>query len=104
MRKPMTVGAATLLTFALGAMLAVFVAGSAVAASTSPTKTTPAATDTTSTSTTESPGDNFLVVNGSVFAASDHEIIGSSAFPNYAKGAVDNYYSGSRFWLCTHPT
>ena len=26
-------------------------------------------------------------------AASDHEIVGSSAFPNYTTGAVDNYYS-----------
>ena len=26
-------------------------------------------------------------------AASDHEIVGSSAFPNFTTGAVDNYYS-----------
>jgi hypothetical protein len=36
---------------------------------------------------------NYFVINGTVHAASDHEVVGSSAFPNYATGAIDNYYS-----------
>ena len=94
------IGAATMATFALGAMLAVFVAGSAVAASTTPTDTT---SMSASTSTTESPGDNFIVINGTVAAASDHEIIASSAFPNYTNGAVDNYYSLARAHVDNSP-
>ena len=97
----------TLLTFALGATLAVLVAGSASAAgskgktttkktTTSTKATTTAATPTPAsptTSTPDSPGSKFFVINGTANAASDHEIIGSSAFPNFTTGAVDNYYS-----------
>ena len=97
--------AATLVLFALGALLAVFVVGSATAAasktttttrSTSTPKTTTAATTSalpSYTTTTSSPGDGFFVINGTVNAASDHEIVGSSAFPNFTTGAVDNYYA-----------
>ena len=35
----------------------------------------------------------YCVVNATADAASDHEIVASSAFPNYTNGAVDNYYS-----------
>jgi len=82
--------------FALGMTLAVFVAGAAAA---KPSKKTTSAAATTSdvppyTATTpSSPGDSFFVVNGTVNAASDHEILGTSAFPNFTTGAVDNYYS-----------
>src|SRR3954451_23107038 len=93
-------------TFSLGMTVAVLVAGSASAAQPKTTKkatTTTAAKTTTTraltttteadTTTTETPGDRFLVINGTVNAASDHEIIGSSAFPNFTTGAVDNYYA-----------
>ncbi len=108
MRKPAprrnaAVLAMTLATFALGATLAVFVAGSASAASskgttttktTAKTQTTKTTTPTTLTPTTpDSPAAHFFVINGTVNAASDHTIVGSSAFPNYTTGAVDNYYS-----------
>ncbi|MCW2976027.1 MAG: hypothetical protein JWM06_1308, partial [Actinomycetia bacterium] len=106
--------AMTLVMFSLGVTAAVLVAGSASAASskTTTTKSTSKSTTTKSTSkstttptqttdtlpsytstTPQSPGDTFFVINGTVNAASDHEIIGSSAFPNYTRGAVDNYYS-----------
>lgn len=106
-----TVGAAgiAVLVSALGLTAGVFVAGSAAASSASTTKksttsratTTKKATTTASTGTTAVPspaGSNplaakFFVINGTVHAASDHEILGSSAFPNYSTGAVDNYYS-----------
>src|SRR3954451_11050202 len=95
-------------TFSLGMTLAVLVAGSASAAqpkttkkATTTKKTTTAKTTTTrtqtlttpETTTPDTPADRFLVLNGTVNAASDHEIIGSSAFPNFTTGAVDNYYS-----------
>jgi hypothetical protein len=96
-----------LVTFSLGATVAVFVAGSASAAgskgttstkakSTTTTKTTTKTTTetpTTLTTTPDSPAAHFFVINGTVNAASDHEIVGSSAFPNFTTGAVDNYYS-----------
>jgi hypothetical protein len=107
-KKP-TIVALLLVTFSLGMMLAVFVGGSASAASPKAKKTTTAKKKTTTTTkakapppltttdamttTTESPGDTFSVLNGTVNAASDHEIIGSSAFPNFTTGAVDNYYA-----------
>jgi hypothetical protein len=99
-RRPVTVGAMAVM-FALGMMLAVFVAGSAAAKSpktkttksTSKSKTTSGLPSYTDTTTTASPGDSFFVINGTVNAASDHEILGSSAFPNFTTGAVDNYYS-----------
>jgi hypothetical protein len=102
---------ATLVTFSLGVMLAVFVAGSASAASskgkttttkkttTAPKTTTTATTTTATTATTatttipDTPAAHFFVLYGTANAASDHEIVGSSAFPNYTKGAVDNYYA-----------
>jgi hypothetical protein len=85
----------TLVTFSLGATLAVFVVGSASAASSKRTTTSKAAASkyTTMPGTTKSPADRFFVINGTVNAASDHEIVGSSAFPNFTKGAVDNYYA-----------
>jgi len=96
-RKAAATGA-MLLTFALGMLLAVLVVGSASAAgskTTAKAKTTATPTSSLSsdTTTTTSPGDSFFVVNGTVNAASDHEILGSSAFPNFTTGAVDNYYS-----------
>ena len=84
-RNAPTVVALTLVTFALGLTLAVFVAGSASAlgplSSTTSSSSTGTST-TTSTSTTKTPADDFLALNGSVNAASDHEIIARSAFPN----------------------
>jgi hypothetical protein len=87
-RNSVAVAALTLVTFSLGATVAVLVAGSATAASPTTTKT-----PTSTTTTTESPAAHFFVINATVNAASDHVIVGSSAFPNFAKGAVDNYYS-----------
>jgi hypothetical protein len=80
--------AITLVTFSLGMTLAVFVAGSAAAAS----PTTP-----------KSPAAHFFVLNGTVHAASDHEVLGSSAFPNFTTGAVDNYYSLARSHVDNSP-
>jgi hypothetical protein len=112
------VGVATsLVTFALGVTLAVAVAGSASASSSLPTLTTPTSstststTSTASTSTTSSsagfdpnsPAATFSVINGTVSAASDHEIVGSSAFPNFTTGAVDNYYSMARSHVDNSP-
>lgn len=34
----------------------------------------------------------FAVVNGTTTAAADHESVGTSSFPNFSKGVVDNYY------------
>jgi hypothetical protein len=79
----------SLVTFALGLTAAVFVARPAAASG-------PATTTTATTAITtdpNSPAAKYLVINGTVSAASDHEIVGSSAFPNYTSGAVDNYYS-----------
>jgi hypothetical protein len=85
----------TLVTFSIGLMLAVLVAGSA-SAKTSP-KNKKAATGTSPAATLATPpiapADKFSVINGTVNAASDHEIVGSSAFPNFTTGAVDNYYT-----------
>jgi hypothetical protein len=94
-RRKAAAAAGMLATFALGMLLAVFVVGSASAAgSKTPKKTakSPTASVTMETTTT-SPADSFMVINGTVNAASDHEIVGSSAFPNFTTGAVDNYYS-----------
>jgi len=114
-RNAAAVTALTLVTFALGATLAVFVAGSASAASSKTTTTRTTSKTTTSktaasnptltstTATTESPGDSFFVINGTVNAASDHEIVGSSAFPNFTTGAVDNYYSMARSHVDNSP-
>jgi hypothetical protein len=100
-RRPVTVGAMAML-FALGMMLAVFVAGSAAAKSPKTTTTTSTLPSYTGT-TTSSPGDTFFVINGTVNAASDHEIVGSSAFPNFTTGAVDNYYSMARAHVDNSP-
>lgn len=83
----------TLATFSLGVTLAALVAGSA-SAKTSPKKTTKTTSQAAPpTTTTVAPADKFSAINGTVNAASDHEIVGSSAFPNYTTGAVDNYYA-----------
>jgi hypothetical protein len=94
-RKALGVAAASLLTIALGVTAGVFVAGPAAAP--------PATTTSTTTSTTltagadpNAPAAHYFVINGTANAASDHERLGSSAFPNYATGAVDNYYSMAR--------
>jgi hypothetical protein len=90
----------------------VFVSGPASASSTTSSSSTPSlplppstttsasTTPTSPMTTTEQPlgpeakaAARYFVINGTVDAASDHEIVGSSAFPNYSKGAVDNYYS-----------
>ena len=97
--------------FALGVLVAVLVASSASAQSPLPTSTGSTA-GTTTTSTTgsftggfdqNSPQAQFLVINGTVNATSDHEIVGSSAFPNYTTGAVDNYYSLARSYMDNSP-
>jgi hypothetical protein len=44
-------------------------------------------------SSSESGAQKYGVINATVNAATDHEIAGSSAFPNYTTGAVDNYYT-----------
>lgn len=33
------------------------------------------------------------MINATADAATDHEVVGSTAFPNFTNGAVDNYYS-----------
>ena len=76
----------------------------AIPASASSSKTTTKRTTTKRTTTKPTPSPSpagsdsdpaahYFVINGTVDAASDHEVLGSSAFPNFAKGAVDNYYS-----------
>src|SRR5262249_51131267 len=105
-RNAAAVVAMTLL-FSVGMAMAGFVPGSASAASSKTTtakkksttttsttvSSTKATTTSTTTKTTQKPEEYFSVVNGTVNAASDHVIVGSSAFPNFAKGAVDNYYA-----------
>ncbi len=51
-----------------------------------------------STKSATTAAENYGVINATVDAATDHEILGSSAFPNYTNGAVDNYYS----WAHSH--
>jgi hypothetical protein len=92
--------AVTLVTFLLGVTLSVLVVSSASASSPLPLPTTTSASTPTSTTSTSTPGLDpnspaalFSVINATVNAASDHEIVGSSAFPNYTTGAVDNYYA-----------
>jgi hypothetical protein len=41
----------------------------------------------------KSAASRYGVINGTVNAATVHEIAGTSAFPNFTTGAVDNYYS-----------
>jgi hypothetical protein len=81
-----------LVMLSLGATLVVFVAGPASASPSSTTKTTTTPPPPLTT-TPASPAAPFFVINGTVDAASDHEIVASSAFPNFTKGAVDNYYA-----------
>jgi hypothetical protein len=90
-RNGLAVGAMTLVTFSLGVTVAVFLAGSASASS--PTTTTSTSATSLGADDPNSPGARFFVINGTVYAASDHATVGSSAFPNYTTGAVDNYYS-----------
>jgi len=84
--KALAAVASSLVTFSLGVTAAVFVAGAASAAS-------PTTTKSAKSTTPKSPAAHFFVINGTVNAASAHEIAGSSAFPNFATGAVDNYYA-----------
>jgi hypothetical protein len=44
-------------------------------------------------SAAKSAASRYGVINATVNAATVHEIAGSSAFPNFTTGAVDNYYS-----------
>ncbi len=64
---------------------------------TSPTATTPTSPlqgpDSAASDPESKAAAKYFVINGTANAASDHEIVGSSAFPNYTTGAVDNYYS-----------
>jgi len=84
----------TLVVSSLGMTAGVYVARPASAASSTTTMTTTTTGTTALASPSGSdPAAHYFVINGTVNAASDHEILGSSAFPNYAKGAVDNYYS-----------
>ena len=81
-RKRIGTAAVCFLAAGLAGLTALLVAGPAIADSGSP-----------SASSTSSPADNYAVINATVNAATDHEVAGSSAFPNYVSGAVDNYYS-----------
>lgn len=87
--------AMTLVTFLLGVTMAVLVAGSASAAlpPTNTTTTTTTAATTTSATTPDSPAARYFVINGTANATSAHVIGGSSAFPNFKTGAIDNSYS-----------
>ncbi len=118
-RKTVAAVAMLLVTFSLGVAGAVFVAHPASASSpvpttssaSSPATTTSSTCTTTTTPTTtstfgvdpNSPAAHFFVFNGTVNAASDHEILGSSAFPNYTTGAVDNYYSMAKSHVDNSP-
>ena len=62
-----------LMTAALGVSLLVLVAAPASASSSAAAR--------------------YGVINATVTAATDHEIVTSTAFPNYTNGAVDNYYA-----------
>jgi hypothetical protein len=101
--------AMTALMFALGTLLAVTVTGSASAEGPLPSSTTDSGTAPAPTGSSmgafdpNAPQAQFLVINGTVSASSDHEIVGSSAFPNYTTGAVDNYYSMSRSHMDNSP-
>jgi hypothetical protein len=44
-------------------------------------------------SASPSAASRYGVINATANAATDHEIVTSTAFPNYTNGAVDNYYS-----------
>lgn len=110
-RNAVAAMAMMIVTFSLGMAGAVLVAHPAAASSSAPASAkcsssstggsttgaaAPSATATTPSSLgpdPNSPTAKFFVLNGTVHAASDHEVLGSSAFPNYASGAVDNYYS-----------
>ena len=91
-RKNVGIAALFLLVLSLGVTVAVFVPVPASASS-----------PTSATATTTTPAARYLALNGTVSAASDHEILGSSAFPNYATGAVDNYYSLARSHVDNSP-
>jgi hypothetical protein len=95
-RKTVGIAAASLLTISLGATAGVFVAGPAAAPPPKTTTTTATTAPLTPGSDPNSPAAHYFVINGTANAASDHERLGSSAFPNYSTGAVDNYYSLAR--------
>src|SRR5882724_262548 len=84
----------------LAATAVVLVAGPASA---SPAKSKPKTSTSSLRSTKKSLAARYSVINGTADAASDHEIVGSSAFPNYATGAVDNYYSMSHAHVDNSP-
>jgi hypothetical protein len=92
-RKAVGVAAMTLVVGSLGMTAGVFVAGASSASSPTTTKTTTETTASASPSDSNPAAAKYFVINGTVHAASDHVILGSSAFPNYVNGAVDNYYS-----------
>jgi hypothetical protein len=46
---------------------------------------------------------DFQVLNGTVDASSDHERAGSSAFPNFRHGAVDNYFTMAHAYVDNSP-
>lgn len=97
--RALAVAASALVTFSVGVTAAVSVAGAAAPAlpTATTTNTTSATSPTTTTSATSaapgSPASRFFVINGTVNAASIHIVGGSSAFPNFATGAIDNYYA-----------
>jgi hypothetical protein len=93
-RKAVGAAMSLLVTFSLGvAVVVVAVPASASSSTGTTTKKTTTNTMTTTASTSTDPAAHYFVINGTVHAASDHEVLGSSAFPNYSTGAVDNYYS-----------
>ncbi len=118
-RKALVIGVLGAVLFASGVALAATVPAAKSASTTSTSTSSPTSTGTstspvpspppgpgssTTTSTTPSgpppsasslppAAQRYAVINVTVDAASDHEIAGSSAFPNFDKGAVDNYYS-----------
>ncbi|MGH3055104.1 MAG: hypothetical protein ACRDL7_09025, partial [Gaiellaceae bacterium] len=56
-----------------------------------------------SASAAKSPASRYGVINGTVNAATVHEVVGSTAFPNFTTGAVDNYYSMAHSHLDNSP-
>jgi hypothetical protein len=80
--------------------------------STSPVPSPPPGSTTTSTTPSPSPppsalpdaADHYAVINLTVNAATDHEIAGTSAFPNFTTGAVDNYYTMSHSAVDNSPS
>ena len=57
----------------------------------------------TSAAADGSAADRYQVINATVNAATDHEIAGTTAFPNFTSGAIDNYYSLAHSQLDNSP-